>query len=80
MYTHYNSECMWVTLCLLPQAVAVNQHLIYISLPDHIWVIITYMGLDRDPLTCSSGKCLLVEKGGDEMIKNMAEDDTVEEQ
>ncbi len=54
---------MWVTLCLLPQAVAVNQDLIYVSLPDHIWVIITYMGLDRDPFTCSSrGKCLLVEK------------------
>lgn len=63
MYTHYNSECMRVTLRLLPQAVAVNQRLIYIRLPDHIWVIITYMGLDRDPLTCPSrGKCLLMEK------------------
>lgn len=51
------------TLCLLPRAVTVNQHLIYISLPDHIWVIIVYMGPNRDQLTCSiHGKCLLVGK------------------
>lgn len=49
--------------CFLPQAVAVNLHLIYINLPDHIWVIIIYMGLDREQLTCSiHGKCLLMEK------------------
>lgn len=40
-----------------PQVVAVYQRLIYISWPDHIWVI--YMRLERDQLTCSiQRKCL----------------------
>lgn len=49
--------------CLLPQAVAANLHLIYMSLPHHIWVIITYMRLDGEQLTCSThGKRLFMEK------------------
>lgn len=66
-------QCVYVghTMRLPPQAVSVNQHLIYISMPDHIWVIIVYMGLDREQLTCSiHGNCLVMGKkeGGGRVI------------
>lgn len=56
------------TVCLLPQAIAVNLHLIS---------IIVYLGLDRDQLTCS---IQWKKRTGDKMIKNMAEEDAIEEQ
>ena len=76
MATNNITMCVYVghTMCLLPLAVAVYQHLVCISLPDYIWVIIIYMGRDRELLTCSiQGKYLLLEKKGeDKMIENSA--------
>lgn len=55
--------------CLQPQAAAVNQHLIYMSVPHHIQVIIIYTRLDRDQLTCSA--VLVKNKRVDKLIKNV---------